>query len=98
MKAENMMKWILSGALACSLIAFSACSKSEDGTGQETPATSAQQNPNNQPNNQATPGPDIPDEDVPVETDFEEAAEKEITADNYQQELDKLEKAIAGGS
>lgn len=98
MKAENLMKWIVAGALACSMVAAGACSKSDkDDKGQATPATTAQQAPANTPNSQAAPGPDISDEDVPVETDFEEAAEKEISAENYQQELDTLEKEITGG-
>ena len=98
MKIENMMKWVIRGMLACSLIASSACSKSDtDDKGR--PAPSSQQNQNDQPPTRTTAAAaDIPDEAVPVETDFEEAAEKEISADDYRQELDKLEKEIAGGS
>ncbi len=37
---------------------------------------------------------DLKDEDLPVPADFEEAAEKEVTDDNYKAELDKEEKAL----
>jgi hypothetical protein len=33
----------------------------------------------------------FPDEDVPVPADFEEEAETKITADNYKDELEKIE-------
>ena len=33
---------------------------------------------------------EIPDEDLPVEGDFEDEAETQITAENYKQELDGL--------
>lgn len=40
-------------------------------------------------------GADLKDEDLPVEADFEEEADKEITDANYAAELDKLEKELA---
>ena len=36
----------------------------------------------------------VKDEDVPTAADFEEEAEKDITADNLDAELDKLDKEI----
>ena len=40
-------------------------------------------------------GADLKDEDLPVESDYEEEADKEITDANYAAELDKLEKELA---
>lgn len=41
-------------------------------------------------------GAGMKEEEIPVPADFEEEAEKEITADNLESELDKLEKEIDG--
>lgn len=44
---------------------------------------------------QAAAAAEIGDQDLPVETDFEQEAEQQITGDNYSQELEALEKEIA---
>lgn len=44
---------------------------------------------------EAPKAPEIPDDAVPVVTDFEAAAETEITADNYGTVLDEIEKGLA---
>lgn len=43
----------------------------------------------------AQAGPVIADQDIPVETDFEDEAAAQITADTYRAELDALETEIA---
>ena len=44
-----------------------------------------------------TPTPaEIPDQELPVATDFEDEVEKQITAENYKAELDTLEQELAG--
>lgn len=43
-----------------------------------------------------TPAPaEIPDQELPVATDFEDESEKQISAENYKGELDTLEQEIA---
>ena len=43
------------------------------------------------------PDAEMDNEDIPVAADFEEKAETEITKDNLDDELAKLEKEVAGG-
>jgi hypothetical protein len=43
------------------------------------------------------PDAELDKEDIPVASDFEEKAEKEITKDNLDDELAKLEKEVAAG-
>ncbi len=44
---------------------------------------------------QPEPGSELDNEDIPVPEDYEQEAEKDITADNLDQELDKIEKEMA---
>jgi len=44
------------------------------------------------------PDAELDDEDIPVAADFEEKAETEITKDNLDDELAKLEKEITAGA
>jgi hypothetical protein len=43
------------------------------------------------------PDAELDNEDIPVAADFEEKAETEITKDNMEDELAKLEKEVAAG-
>jgi hypothetical protein len=48
------------------------------------------------PQTQPAPKPvEIPDQELPVATDFEDEAEKQISAENYKSELDTLDQEIA---
>jgi hypothetical protein len=44
---------------------------------------------------QPEPGSELDNEDIPVAEDYEQQAEKDITSDNLDQELDKIEKEMA---
>jgi hypothetical protein len=79
------------------LVALVACEKK-----QETPAPTANDTPATQ---TPTPAPATPDkalaatttvdlEKVPVEEQFEKEVETEITAANFEQQLDSLEKEV----
>jgi glucose/arabinose dehydrogenase len=71
--------------LAAVLAMAGSCAK-------ETTDQPAPTDPQTQP---APTPPEIPDQDLPVATDFEGEAEKQITAENYKGELDTLEQEIA---
>ena len=81
-----MKKWIEAILLAAVLAGAGACTKAEDESAQ--PATTEEG---------AADGDQAPlaDEELPVQTDFEEEAAAQITTDNYQAELEALEKEIA---
>lgn len=69
--------------LAAALVAAAGCAKEAE----DQPATTE---------TQPEPAPaQIPDEALPVSTDFEDDAEKQISAENYKAELDTLEQEIA---
>jgi hypothetical protein len=71
--------------LAAVLAAAGSCAK-------ETADQPAPTDPQTQPE----PAPaQIPDQELPVATDFEGEAEKQISAENYKGELDTLEQEIA---
>ncbi|WP_428265153.1 hypothetical protein [Haliangium sp.] len=72
-------------ALLCAAFAFTAaaCSKDAEPEASPPPPTAAKAG------DEAAPAA-IEDKDLPVETDFEEAASTEITADNYKDELEAL--------
>jgi hypothetical protein len=79
--------------LAAALVAAGGCSKEagDQPAPTEQPTTTT---PTTTP--PATPEPaQIPDEALPVATDFEDEAEKQISAENYKNELDTLEQEIA---
>lgn len=79
------MNTITKMLLAAALVVAGGCAKE---TGDQ-PATT-------DPQTQPEPAPaQIPDEALPVATDFEEDAEKQISAENYKSELDTLEQEIA---
>ena len=73
--------------LAMALVAAGGCAKeTEDQPATTEPATQAEPQP--------APAA-LPDEELPVATDFEDDAEKQISAENYKGELDTLEQEIA---
>ncbi|HWN70142.1 MAG TPA: hypothetical protein VNM90_21030 [Haliangium sp.] len=59
--------------------------------------TTDQPTPTDQPTTPTSPPApaEIPDQELPVATDFEDEAEKQISAENYKAELDTLEQEIA---
>lgn len=75
-----MNRWLTLGLLAASLCVV-AC---EEQKGQGAAAGQG-----------ATPAATIKDEDIPTAADFDDEAEKEITATNYKAEVDALEKEIS---
>jgi hypothetical protein len=73
-------KWIAVCALALSMSLGCGESKKKP-----------EESPKPVPTEPAEPAaPELTDEQVPVAADFEEEADKEITAENYKAELDKL--------
>lgn len=93
--------------MAMALASAGACGKTKD-TAQAPPTAAggrAADTPPGQASGQAQgqaaaqdtaqAGPVIADEDIPVETDFEDEADEQITADTYRAELEALEKEIA---
>ena len=84
---------VMLGALALGSVSLAACRKSET-TEQKAETKTAEPSEDKK---AARPKPAPVDEgiDVPTEEDFEEAAEKEITAEsNLQKELDQIEKQM----
>jgi hypothetical protein len=87
---ERCAFWLLT-PLLCALLAGCTCESSgEKGESAATVAASASA--------AATPAasaqPDLSEVPVPTEEDFEEAAERDITVDNLEAELDRMEKEI----
>jgi hypothetical protein len=79
------MNTITKMLLTAALIAAGGCAKE---AGDQPAPTDPQAQPQ--------PAPvQIPDEALPVATDFEDDAEKQISAENYKSELDTLEQEIA---
>jgi hypothetical protein len=76
----NTMRMIF---LAAVLAVAGSCTK--ETTDQPTPTD---------PQTQPAPA-EIPDQELPVATDFEDEAEKQISAENYKGELDTLDQEIA---
>ena len=76
--------------LAAALLTAGGCAKESGDQPAPTETTPAPTTPPPQPE-QA----EIPDEALPVATDFEDDAEKQISAENYKSELDTLEQEIA---
>jgi len=74
-----MNRWLTLGLLAASLCVV-ACEEQKAGE----PA-----------GGQAAAPAQIKDEDIPTAADFDDEAEKKITADNYKAEVDALEKEIS---
>jgi hypothetical protein len=76
-----MNRWLTLGLLAASLCAV-ACEEQKAAD----PAAAG---------GQATAPAAIKDEDIPTPADFDDEAEKDITATNYKAEVDTLEKEIS---
>jgi len=83
------MKRHMTVLAASMLMCFLASCEKEEKKPEATPAPSAQVAP--APVATAVPAPA---ETIPVSADFEEEAEKSITAANYKKELDSLEAEI----
>lgn len=78
-----MNRWLTLGLLAASLCVV-ACEEQKPA---QPAATGGQA---------AAPAPaQIKDEDIPTAADFDDEAEKDITATNYKAEVDSLEKEIS---
>jgi hypothetical protein len=86
--------------LFCALLPLAACNNRPAGTGDDRPTAVA---PSEKPSSVAPPAatPDagsadrIGDgEDLPTEEDYEEQAEREISAQSLESQLDQLEKEI----
>ena len=90
---KKTMTWLIGALLCASLTLVGACSKDkkDDGDQGKTPTTEPAPDGDKPP---ALTPPEIADEDLPVETDFEEEAESQITADNFMKELEALESEI----
>lgn len=74
----------LMAAAALAALALSACDKTEPApTGTTGTAATG-----------AKTGPTVSDDAIPTEEEFEDEAEQEISAQNLEAELDKLEKEI----
>ena len=73
--------------LAAVLALAGSCTK-------ETTDQPATTDPQTQPAPPPAPA-QIPDQELPVATDFEDEAEKQISAENYKSELDTLDQEIA---
>lgn len=77
-------------------IVFMGCGKKEDAAPAAKPEKAAEA-PKDAPTPATTPAAlagAAQDDDVPTIADFEEAAEKDITKDNVEAEVDKLAKEI----
>lgn len=99
--AKKIAIWFVTGIAALSLTALTtlgACSKDDkkdENKGKAAPdKTLPTPDIKKMPKPPTAPGPEIVDEDLPIETDFEDEAEKSITAENFKAELDALEKEI----
>jgi len=80
---------------ALTLILCAACKKEEPPPAPVTetpPAAPASETPKTA---EVSAAPAVDVENLPVEEDFEEEAEKEVTAANLNQKLDEFEKEIA---
>ena len=79
---------------ALTLILCAACKKEEPppAPATETPAAPVSEAPKTA---EVPAAPAVDVENLPVEEDFEEEAEKEVTAANLNQKLDEFEKEIA---
>ena len=78
---------------ALALILCAACKKEEPPPAPVTETPPAA--PAAEPPKAADVAPSVDAENLPVEEDFEDEAEKEVTAANVNQKLDELEKEIA---
>lgn len=97
---HRLTTWIVTFIVFLAFGATAACSKDEakdQDKGAKTPTTQPQPDKAKPPAPTPTEGTELADDDVPVETDFEDEAEKSITADNFMQELEALEKEIEAG-
>lgn len=86
------MNTITKMLLAAALLTAGGCARE---SGDQPAPTETQPAPTTPaPAPEPAPAP-IPDEALPVATDFEDDAEKQISAENYKSELDALEQEIA---
>ena len=93
---KNIFTWIIAAVLFVSLGVVGACSKDKDkDKDNKTPTTQPAPDVTKKPTPPTPAGPEIADDDLPVETDFEDEAESSITAENFMAELDALEKEIS---
>lgn len=83
-----MIRTLWIGAIALLLIGCDQ--KSEAPAGASAPSKSGAASAPASPEGAAA----VKDDEIPTEADFEDEAEKEITADNLDAELDKLDKEI----
>jgi hypothetical protein len=82
--------------LAVSLLALAACNKSEPAPESAPSAAVESPMPSAEPVASAE-APEVDDlGDIPTPEDFEEEAIEDITADNMEKELDRLEAEIGG--
>jgi hypothetical protein len=89
---------IVTGAALALVLAGCGGDEKKDGPSATPSGTAAAQKPTTTAAAAPTPTQQAVaanDDDIPSEADFEEEAEKDITADSVESELDKLEKELA---
>lgn len=93
--AARRPAWLLVGA-CCAALSLAACNKSkEDSKSSKAKAKTEQVDDDETTSAVAPSAPEVPDEAVPTEEDFEEQAEREIPAgSDLSAELDKIEKEL----
>lgn len=93
---NRTMNWMIGLAFIASVALFGACSKDED-KAKDTPAANTTPTPNNKMPTPKAPevAAELADDDLPVETDFEESAAAEISAETFAKELAALEQEIS---
>jgi len=92
----NLVKPLAIAIATSALLAVAGCG--QDKAPEPTPPPSDQPADKQAGDQAADTAADIPDDDLPVMTDFEDEADRDITQDNYLQELEAMEKEIGEDS
>lgn len=84
-----MKRAMIIAAFFCPIAALAACNDPPTPTASSATATASSAAPVTTSTTTSHAGPNYRDEDVPIPEDFEEQAEKDITPENYKNELAK---------